>query len=176
MAIREIVKLGHSALRAKSEMVKNIDKETQDLIKDLKDTFYNTDGVGLAAPQIGVNKRVIIIDLRDGMEPIILINPIIKRRLGYQESEEGCLSYPGHFGFLERPKTVIVKGLNEMGEEVKYKGTELLSIVFCHEIDHLEGIMFCDKAYDMYEEEAEVESEVEVKIRAEVNELERRKK
>jgi peptide deformylase len=155
MAIREIVKLGHPALKAKSEAVKIIDRETLALIKDLKDTFYNTDGVGLAAPQIGVNKRVVIIDLRDGMEPILLINPVIKRRLGHQESEEGCLSYPGYFGFLERPKAVIVKGLNEMGEEVKYKGVDLLSIVFCHEIDHLEGIMFCDKAYEIYEEEAQ---------------------
>jgi peptide deformylase len=155
MTIKEIVKLGHPALKAKSEAIKNIDKETLKLIKDLRDTFYNTDGVGLAAPQIGVNKRVIIVDLRDGMEPVILINPTIKRRFGHQESEEGCLSYPGYFGLLDRPKTILVRGLNVQGEEVKLKATELLCIVFCHEIDHLEGIMFCDKAYELYEDEAQ---------------------
>ena len=153
MTVKEIVKLGHPALKAMSDEVKLIDKEIQDLIKDLKDTFYNTDGVGLAAPQIGKNKRIIIIDLRDGMEPILLINPKIKRKYGSQESEEGCLSYPGYFGFLERPKSVIVKGLNVNGEEVKYRGTELLCRVFCHEIDHLNGIMFNDIAHEMYEDE-----------------------
>lgn len=152
MAIREIVKLGHPALKAKSTEVENIDKEIQKLIQDLKDTFYNTDGIGLAAPQIGVNKRIILIDLRNGMEPILLINPTIKRKLGTQESEEGCLSYPGYFGLLERPKIVVVKGLNENGEEIKYRGTELLCRAFCHEIDHLNGIMFCDRAYELYED------------------------
>lgn len=158
MAVKEIVKIGHPALKAISDEVKLIDKGILNLIKDLKDTFYNTDGVGLAAPQIGINKRIIIIDLRDGMEPIILINPVIKRKYGSQESEEGCLSYPGYFGILERPKSVIIKGLNVNGEEVKYKGTELLCRVFCHEIDHLNGIMFNDRAYEIYEEENEPET------------------
>lgn len=158
MAIKEILKLGHPGLKAKSEEVKIIDDEIKRLIKDLWDTFYDTDGIGLAAPQIGVNKRVIIVDLRDGMDPIILINPVIKRKFGAQESEEGCLSYPGYYGYLERPKMVIVKGLNEEGEEVKYKGTELLCRALCHEIDHLNGIMFCDKAYELYEEENEEEN------------------
>lgn len=158
MAVKEIVKLGHPALKRISEPVAEIDKEIQKIIKDLKDTFYSTDGIGLAAPQIGVNKRIIMIDLRNGMEPILLINPVIKRRFGRQESEEGCLSYPGFYGLVERPKSVYVKGFNEQGQWMKYKGTELLCRAFCHEIDHLNGVMFTDKAYELYEEgQGEVE-------------------
>lgn len=155
MAVKEIVKLGHPALKAKSEEVTVIDDNIKNIIQDLKDTLYNTTGIGLAAPQISINKRIILIDLRDGMEPILLINPVIKRRYGVQESEEGCLSYPGYYGMLERPKSVIVKGLDENGKEVKYKGTELLCRAFCHEIDHLNGIMFTDNAYDLYQETEE---------------------
>lgn len=155
MAVKEIVKLGHPALKRVSEEVKVIDDEIKGIIKDLKDTFYNTDGIGLAAPQIGVNKRIILVDLRNDMEPILLINPVIKRRFGIQESEEGCLSYPGYYGFLDRPKFITVKGINESGEEVKYKATELLCRAFCHEVDHLNGIMFCDNARDLYNENDE---------------------
>lgn len=159
MAVREIVKLGHPALKVKSEAVLDIDKNISSIIKDLKDTLYSTTGIGLAAPQIGINKRIIFIDLRNGMEPILLINPRISRRFGTQESEEGCLSYPGYYGLLERPKKVIVKGYNEYWEEMKYRADELLCRAFCHEIDHLDGIMFVDKAYELYEEEAEPEAD-----------------
>jgi peptide deformylase len=157
MAVKEIVKLGHPALKAKSKEVLEIDKEILMLIKDLKDTLYNTTGIGLAAPQIAVNKRVIFIDLRDDTEPILLINPRISRKFGVRESEEGCLSYPGFYGILERPKKVIVKGLNENGEEVKYIADELLCIAFCHEIDHLNGIMYTDRAYEINKELEEEE-------------------
>ncbi|SHF26522.1 peptide deformylase [Caloramator proteoclasticus] len=153
MAVREIVKLGHPALKTKSEEVKVIDNEIKELIQDLKDTLYSTTGIGLAAPQIAVNKRVILIDLRDGMEPIVLINPEITKQRGKQESEEGCLSYPGYYGFLERPVEVEVEGLNEEGKKVKYKATELLCRAFCHEIDHLDGIMYVDRAYEVYKDE-----------------------
>lgn len=152
MAIKEIIKLGNPVLKKKSDEVKVIDKEIKALIQDLKDTLYSTDGIGLAAPQLGVNKRIIFIDTRNNTQPILLINPVIKRRFGKQESEEGCLSYPGFYGIVERPKSVYVKGINEQGEEVKYKGTELLCRAFCHEIDHLNGVMFTDKAYELYEE------------------------
>lgn len=155
MAVREIVRKGHKALKSVSKPVKNIDNETLELIQDLKDTLYSTTGIGLAAPQIAVNKRVILIDLRDGMEPIILINPEIIKKTGKQESEEGCLSYPGYYGFLERPEKVVVKGLNENGEIVEYKAEGLLGRAFCHEIDHLDGVMFTDRAYELYEEEEE---------------------
>lgn len=153
MAIKEIVKKGHPALSAKSDAIEKLDGEVLSLIKDLKDTFYNSTGIGLAAPQISVNKKVIIIDLRNGMEPIILINPEIIKKSGKQESEEGCLSYPGYYGFVTRPKRVLVRGINEKGQKVEYQADELLCRAFCHEIDHLEGIMFTDIAYDLYKDE-----------------------
>jgi peptide deformylase len=121
----------------------------------LKDTLNDSTGIGLAAPQIGVNKRAIVIDLRNGMDPIALVNPEITKSSGKQESEEGCLSYPGYYGFLERPKKVVVRGINEKGQLVEYKAEELLCRAFCHEIDHLDGIMFTDKAYELYKEEEE---------------------
>lgn len=155
MAIKDIVKKGHPALSAKNAAFKEINKEALELIKDLKDTLYNSTGIGLAAPQIGINKKAIVIDLRDGMEPIALINPEIIKSSGKQESEEGCLSYPGYYGFLERPKKVVVRGINEKGQPVEYTAEELLCRAFCHEIDHLDGIMFTDKAYELYKEEEE---------------------
>lgn len=155
MAIKEIVKKGHPALCAKSAAFKEFNKEALELIKDLKDTLYNSTGIGLAAPQIGINKKAIVIDLRDGMEPIALVNPEIIKSSGKQESEEGCLSYPGYYGFLERPKKVVVRGINEKGQLVEYTAEELLCRAFCHEIDHLDGIMFTDKAYELYKEEEE---------------------
>ena len=155
MAVREILKLGHPLLKNISARVENIDKDIIKLIRDLKDTLYNTTGIGLAAPQIGVNKRVILIDFRNGEEPILLINPVIKRKFGSKESEEGCLSYPGYYGLVDRPRLVIVKGMSEFGEEVRYRADDLLCTAFCHEIDHLDGIMFTDKAYEIYEEEEE---------------------
>ena len=153
MAVKEIVKKGHPALKAVSEKVRAIDKNTINLIKDLKDTLYSTDGIGLAAPQIGVNKRVILIDLRDGMDPILLINPEIIKRGGKQDNEEGCLSYPGYYGMVNRPARVLVTGITENGKRVEIKAEELLCRAFCHEIDHLDGIMFTDKAYDLYKDE-----------------------
>jgi peptide deformylase len=155
MAVKDIVKKGHPALSAKSSPVKNIDAEIQNIIQDLKDTLYNTTGIGLAAPQIAINRRIILNDLRNGMEPIILINPEIIKKQGKQESEEGCLSYPGYYGFLERPEKVVVKGISEKGFEIEYNASELLCRAFCHEIDHLNGIMFTDKAYELYKEEEE---------------------
>lgn len=155
MAIREIVKLGHPALKTKCTVVEKIDDEVLELIKDLKDTLYSTTGIGLAAPQIAVNKRVIFIDLRDDMEPITLINPVIVKQSGKQESEEGCLSYPGYYGLLDRPEKITVRGYNEKGQLLEYRAEGLLCIVLCHEIDHLDGIMYTDKAYNIYKEEEE---------------------
>lgn len=153
MAVKEIVKRGHPALEVKSIEVEKIDEEVLALVKDLKDTLYSTTGIGLAAPQIAVNKRVILVDLRDDMEPIVLINPVILKKSGSCESEEGCLSYPGYFGYVERPEKIIVRGYNEKGELLEYKAQELLCIVLCHEIDHLNGIMYVDKAYEMFKDE-----------------------
>jgi peptide deformylase len=103
-----------------------------------------------------VNKRVIFIDLMDDSESIVLINPVIVKKSGSQESEEGCLSYPGYYGYLERPEKVTVRGYNEKGDLLEYKAEELLCIALCHEIDHLDGIMYTDKAHDIHLDEEEV--------------------
>ncbi|GIM29570.1 peptide deformylase [Clostridium polyendosporum] len=151
MAIRKIIQLGDEHLRKICEPVSEINKETLDLIQDLKDTLYSVDGVGLAAPQIAVNKKVVFIDLRDGSKPLILINPKIVKQEGKEEGYEGCLSYVGYEGLVERPKKVVVESLNENGENMRYEASGLLARCFCHEIDHLDGVMYVDKAIEMYE-------------------------
>lgn len=151
MAIRKIVQLGDPHLRKISEPVDVIDNDVKALIQDLKDTLYAADGVGLAAPQIAVNKRVVFIDLRDGSEALVLINPKIIKTEGKEEGYEGCLSYVGYEGIVERPKRVTVEALNEKGEKIVYTATELLARCFCHEIDHLDGKMYMDQAIEMYE-------------------------
>lgn len=151
MAIRKIVQLGDERLRKVCDPIKTIDEEAKKLFKDLKDTLYSVDGVGLAAPQIGVTKRVVFIDLRDGSEPMMLINPVITKATGKEEGYEGCLSYVDYEGLVERPTYVEVEALDETGKKRKYKGEGLLARCFCHEIDHLQGIMYVDRAKEMYE-------------------------
>lgn len=153
MAVKEIVQFGDSVLRKKSEYIEAIDDSVLELIEDLKDTLYSTTGVGLAAPQIGISKRVIFIDLRDGSEPIILINPKIAAIYGKDTSSEGCLSYPGYEGIVKRPKKVTVIGMDKDGNEVEYFGEGLLARAFCHEIDHLDGVLYVDLAKRVYEVE-----------------------
>lgn len=150
MAIKEILKFGNQKLKKISRKVEKIDKEIMDLTQDLKDTLHSTTGIGLAAPQIGVLKRVIYIDLREGQEPIILINPSIVAKIGKEESIEGCLSYPGFEGTLIRPKKVTVQGMDIKGNKVEYIADGLLAKAFCHEIDHLDGVLYIDKARKIY--------------------------
>jgi peptide deformylase len=157
MAIRKIVQLGDEHLKKVSEQVKEINKEVLELIKDLKDTLYSVDGVGLAAPQIAVNKRVVFIDLRDGSQPLLLINPVITHKEGSEVDYEGCLSYVGYEGTVERPTKVVVEAYNEEGKQVSYEAEGLMARCFCHEIDHLDGIMYVDRAIEMYELETEEE-------------------
>jgi peptide deformylase len=157
MAIRKIVQLGDEHLKKVSEPVKEINKEVLELIKDLKDTLYSVDGVGLAAPQIAVNKRVVFIDLRDGSQPLLLINPVITHKEGSEVDYEGCLSYVGYEGTVERPTKVVVEAYNEEGKQVSYEAEGLMARCFCHEIDHLDGIMYVDRAIEMYELETEEE-------------------
>lgn len=155
MAIKQILQLGNPVLRRVSKKVDKIDESTLNLIQDMKDTLYSTTGIGLAAPQIGVLKKIILIDLREGDGPIILINPVIVAKVGQEESVEGCLSYVGYEGKLMRPKKVTVTGLNVKGEKVEYAAEGLLAKAFCHEIDHLEGIMYVDRAKKVYKLEEE---------------------
>ncbi|MEA4827516.1 MAG: peptide deformylase [Clostridium sp.] len=150
MAVREILEAGNELLKRKSQRIINIDKEVVQLIKDLKDTLYAGDGVGLAAPQIGVLKRAFIIDLRNGSEPLILLNPKIIKKIGKIEDAEGCLSYPGYEGLVVRPKRVIVSGMNEKGNLIQYEAAGLMARAICHETDHLDGILYMDIAKKVY--------------------------
>lgn len=150
MAVKEILKFGDKKLKRVSQKVINIDKEIINLVKDMKDTLYNTTGIGLAAPQIGVLKRVILIDLRDDSEPILLLNPKIIAKVGATLGSEGCLSYVNYEGDVVRPRKVTVQGMTLKGEVVEYTAEGLLARAFCHEIDHLDGILYIDRAKKVY--------------------------
>ena len=151
MAIREIIQLGDERLKKVSEEVKDVN-EIKDLLKDLEDTLATVDGIGLAAPQIGVNKKVTLIDFRDGANRYVLINPkVVKTSKKTAVDYEGCLSFVMHEGLVERPVKVEVEALNEHGELMYYKVDGLLGRCFLHEIDHLEGIMYTDRATELYE-------------------------
>jgi peptide deformylase len=153
MAVKEILKFGNQKLKRTSRKVESIDKEIITLIQDMKDTLYNTTGIGLAAPQIGILKRVILIDLKQGDGPIILINPTIVAKAGKEESIEGCLSYPGYEGKVARPKKITVQGINPKGNKVQYAAEGILAKAFCHEIDHLDGVLYIDRAKKVYKVE-----------------------
>jgi len=150
MAVKEILRFGNQKLKRISRKVDKIDGEIIELIENLKDTLYSSTGIGLAAPQIGVLKRVIYIDLREGEGPIVLINPKIVAKVGKEESIEGCLSYPGFEGTLIRPKKVTVQGMDIKGNAAEYVADGLLAKAFCHEIDHLDGILYIDRARKVY--------------------------
>ena len=146
MAIRNIRTYGDSCLTKECKPVKEMNRKMEDLIEDMLDTMYEANGVGLAAPQVGILKQVVVIDVSpDGDEPIVLINPEILETAGEQIGDEGCLSVPGKSGQVTRPNYVKVKALDENMEEVIYEGTELLARAFCHEIDHLHGILYVSK-------------------------------
>lgn len=153
MAVREILRFGDVKLKRISRKIEKIDEETLKIVKDLKDTLYSTTGIGLAAPQIGELRRMIYIDLRNGEEPIILVNPKIQAKTGNEESIEGCLSYPGYEGIVMRPRKITVSGVNLSGEKKEYPAEGLLAKAFCHEIDHLDGILYVDRAKKVYKVE-----------------------
>lgn len=147
MAIRNIRTYGDSCLTKECKPVKEMNQKLQVLIEDMLDTMYEANGVGLAAPQVGILKQVVVIDIsEEGDCPIVLINPEIIETDGSQTGEEGCLSVPGKSGVVTRPNYVKVKALNEDMEEVIYEGTELLARAFCHEIDHLHGVVYVSRA------------------------------
>ncbi|HAT6193438.1 TPA: peptide deformylase [Clostridioides difficile] len=143
MALRQIVQIGEPVLRKKSKKVEKIDEKIIQLLDDMAETMYDADGVGLAAPQVGILKRVVVIDI--GEELIELINPEIIETSGEQIDEEGCLSVVGEAGNVRRPNYAKVRALNRNGETIELEGEELLARAFCHEIDHLDGILFVDK-------------------------------
>ena len=143
MALRQIRLFGDEILRKKSREIEVVDEKIRQILNDMADTMYNTEnGGGLAAPQIGILKRLVVIDMGQGL--MKLVNPKIIKQEGSQEVIEGCLSNPNIFGKLLRPAKVTIRALNEKGEEITLTGTGELAKCFCHEIDHLEGILFTD--------------------------------
>ena len=148
MAIRPIVRYGDPVLHAAARPVGDVDDAVRALLRHMVETMYAAPGVGLAAPQVGVPLRVIVIDTSVGAEPgqlIQLVNPELLEREGEQRHEEGCLSVPGFGGTPVRPARVVVRGLDQDGQERVHTGTDLLARAFCHEIDHIDGLLFVDR-------------------------------
>ena len=145
MALRLIRELGDPVLGKKAKAVKEMTPKLRQLIEDMKETMYDSDGVGLAAPQVGMLKRIVVIDVSaEQDQPIVMINPEIIEKDGEQTGWEGCLSVPGKSGQVTRPQHVVAKALNEDMEEFTIDGTDLLARAICHELDHLEGHMYVE--------------------------------
>ncbi|MGX8704195.1 MAG: peptide deformylase, partial [bacterium] len=142
MAIRTVRTVGDPVLTKKCKEVKEMTPRLQELIDDMFDTMYEAGGVGLAAPQVGVLRRIIVVDAGD--DPRVLVNPRIVESEGTQTDNEGCLSYPGKYGVVTRPKRVVVEGFDREMNPVRWEAEDLLARDFCHEIDHLEGKMYMD--------------------------------
>ena len=142
MAVRKIREMGDDVLNKVCKPIDKMTLRTRILINDMLDTMYEANGVGLAAPQVGILKRLVVIDVGEG--PIVLINPEIIETAGEQTGDEGCLSVPGKAGEVTRPNYVKVKALNEDMEEIILEGEELLARAFCHEIDHLDGHLYVE--------------------------------
>ena len=143
MALREIRMYKDEILRKKSREVKDVNERIKTLAGDMAETMYKADGVGIAAPQVGVLRRIIAVDAGSGL--ITLINPEVVKSEGEQVGVEGCLSIPNVAGEVSRPQIVTVKGLNANGEPIEITAEDLLARVLCHEIDHLDGVLFTDK-------------------------------
>ena len=147
MALRNIVKDGDEILSKKCRPVEKFDKKIWTLLDDMAETMHRANGVGLAAPQVGMLRRVVVIDIGEGV--IELVNPQIIAYSGEQEGLEGCLSFPGEWGIAKRPNYVKVRAQDRHGEEFEIEGRELLARAFCHEIDHLNGVVFKDRVERM---------------------------
>lgn len=156
MAIRMIREESDPVLRKKCKAVKEITPKITELIEDMLDTMYEANGVGLAAPQVGILKRIVVIDIGEG--PVMLINPEIVETSGEQTGTEGCLSIPGKMAVVTRPDYAKVKAVDITGQNITVEGNELMARALCHEIDHLDGILYIDK---MEGELMDVESEEE---------------
>lgn len=148
MAKLQIRKVGDEALRKVCRPVDTITPRVLTLLDDMVETMRAANGVGLAAPQVGILRRIVVIEVEPG-EVIELINPKIIAFSGEQDGQEGCLSVPGRWGMVKRPMHVTVRALNRKGEEFEITGHELLARCFCHELDHLDGALYIDKAYSM---------------------------
>ena len=143
MAIRNIVTEGDSVLRKTCRSVLNFDERLAQLLDDMKETMYKAEGVGLAAPQVGILRRICVIDVGNG--PVVMINPVITATDGEQTGTEGCLSNPGKYGTVTRPAKVTATAMDENGEVKVYEAEGLFARAICHELDHLDGVVFTDK-------------------------------
>ena len=144
MALRKIREIGDPVLTKVCKEVKEVTPRTRELIDDMYETLYDANGVGLAAPQVGILKRIVVIDTT-GEDPILLINPVIMETSGEQEGYEGCLSVPGKTGHVTRPNYVRVKAYDENMQPFELEGTELMARAICHELDHLDGHLYVEK-------------------------------
>ena len=161
MAVREVREMGDPILNKVCKEVKEVNERTLELIDDMFDTMYETNGVGLAAPQVGILKRIVVIDTT-GEDPVLMINPRIIETSGEQSGWEGCLSVPGKYGMVTRPNYVKAVAYNENMEEFIIEGTELMARAICHELEHLDGHLYTERvegelvnAEDLVEEEEE---------------------
>ena len=152
MAKRKIVQYGDDTLRRVCRPVDKITPNVLTLLDDMAETMRAADGVGLAAPQVGILRRIVVIETEPG-QLIELINPKIIAMAGEQEGSEGCLSLPGQFGMVKRPKYVTVRAINRHGKEFEINGNDLLARAFCHELEHLDGKLFIDSAEYMLEDD-----------------------
>lgn len=153
MAIRKILKIGDETLRKHARPVAEVDRRTKQLLDDMAETMYAADGAGLAAPQVGILRRVVVIDVGEGL--LELVNPEILSTEGEQRQMEGCLSVPGKGGVVARPAKVTVRALNRRGKPIEIVGEGFLAIALCHEIDHLDGVLYVDKIIEEVPEDAE---------------------
>ncbi len=144
MALRQVVKLGDEVLRQRSKEVTVFDDRLKILIDDMFETMEHENGVGLAAPQVGLLKRVIVVCV-DGKNKYGIVNPVITKTSGSQVGIEGCLSVPGQSGYVERPKKLTIEGFDANGKPIKIKADGFLAVAFCHETDHLDGVLYIDK-------------------------------
>ncbi len=158
MAIRNIRVMGDDVLEKVCREVKEVNEHTKELIMDMLETMYDANGVGLAAPQVGVLKRIAVIDVT-GEDPIVLVNPRIVESSGEQRDYEGCLSVPGKRGIVTRPDYVKVAALNEEMQEIEIEGRELLARAICHELEHLDGHLYVERVEDGLEDNPSDEDE-----------------
>lgn len=153
MATRQIRKTGDEVLRKVAKQVEKIDDKILSILRDMAETLKKSDGIGLAATQVGIMKRLVVIDIKNDAGLIELINPRILSESGEQIYTEGCLSVPGVFGDVKRPAKIVIEALNAKGEKINIEAGELLAVVISHEIDHLNGILFTDKAIRIIDDE-----------------------
>ncbi len=164
MALRQIRIMGDEKLEKACRPVEKMTPKLKQLVQDMLDTMYDAGGVGLAAPQVGILKRIVVIDVsEEGNEPLILVNPALLEQSGEQTGQEGCLSLPGQAGIVTRPNHVKIRAYDEDMKEFELEADELLARAICHELDHLEGIMYVrhveGELFEVSEEEQQEETE-----------------